>query len=725
MLNRFYRYAVVVFLFLTASGTALAALPLSFTLNPAVNNMALGQVQLLEFEITNNLAGVTLPLKNISIVNDGDTQSAGSAQLSTECGTSLAPGQSCSIAIKLSNLNVGNLKRHLAIEYNGRAPLVAPLDISIAEAKYTVLIYIVGSNLESSNDSASVNIEQMTKVGSTENLNVIIETGGADKPGWLTVKRQQVIPDFTLTVQNLGVLNMALTSTIEDFIQWGVTNYPAEKYMLIFWDHGGGINGGYGGDENFNNDGTSVSQLKDAVQQAVTATGKQFEIIGFDTCLLANSETVAALAPYTHYIVASEDSEPGAGWQYNTFLNLMNTQPESTGLQIGTEIVNGYTAQNQGDDTTLSVMDATQMPAFLSALSDFSNALEAHVTNIPDWKILARNRLISPDFSTSIWIRGSYDLVDFTKFVTNATAGFSSDSNVQQTGTALLAASQNVIKYFKNSPSRSDSLGLQMYYPSLMAQYNTNYPTNVTNNGSLFFPSNYLDLVNNYVNFYTANVSNLVAIPNSLAFDGTNYTAQVSNDYDSLYATAGNDSCTVFNSSNTQITGVPCYGAMQFTDIQSTHTAGHLISNISFNKNETADSWPLINGQPALLIPEDYDQVENENSTYIIPVSPDVDEAPGFLEVVLQNGVYNVIGFQRSTGSSNSQTKVTPVKDGTTFYLNSYALNGSWGLYRTTTEITAPFTITMGPVPSGFNAFRFLVGDLTGALNVSSSSVAY
>ena len=35
--------------------------------------------------------------------------------------------------------------------------------------------------------------------------------------------------------------------TLIDFINWGITKYPAKRYGLVLWDHGGQWTG-YGGD---------------------------------------------------------------------------------------------------------------------------------------------------------------------------------------------------------------------------------------------------------------------------------------------------------------------------------------------------------------------------------------------------------------------------------------------------------------------------------------------
>jgi hypothetical protein len=48
--------------------------------------------------------------------------------------------------------------------------------------------------------------------------------------------------------------------TVSDFIIWGMTEFPAKKYAIIFWDHGSGVNG-FGRDILFNNDTLTLDEI--------------------------------------------------------------------------------------------------------------------------------------------------------------------------------------------------------------------------------------------------------------------------------------------------------------------------------------------------------------------------------------------------------------------------------------------------------------------------------
>jgi len=153
---------------------------------------------------------------------------------------------------------------------------------------------------EEKGNSGTNDLAEMTAAGSTENVNVIVTTGGTNKPGWKEIKRwkiengNQVPIDFTAADND-----MANTQNLTDFINWAIATYPADKYVLDLWNHGMDIRG-YGHDEN-----TDQEMKIPALQAAIANTdfvkaGNRFEIIGFDACLMGkkqNLDTVGIIRP--------------------------------------------------------------------------------------------------------------------------------------------------------------------------------------------------------------------------------------------------------------------------------------------------------------------------------------------------------------------------------------------------------------------------------------------
>jgi hypothetical protein len=58
----------------------------------------------------------------------------------------------------------------------------------------------------------------------------------------------------------------------------------------------------------------------------------KFALMGFDACLMGNWETLVALNSLTDYVLASEELEPGHGWDWRAWRALAQQQPVSACL---------------------------------------------------------------------------------------------------------------------------------------------------------------------------------------------------------------------------------------------------------------------------------------------------------------------------------------------------------------------------------------------------------
>ena len=285
----------------------------------------------------------------------------------------------------------------------------------------TVLVYIIGSDLEESPANAATNnIIEMESVGSTANMNVVIQTGGTNKPGWRIPTRQLVLQGSTQLLESLPAgTDMGAESTLQNFIQWGVSNYPAQKYILVMWDHGGGPNAGFGPDALTNH----IISLPQIVQAISTVSGEnniQFEITGFDACLMGTAEIGAGLASSTNYMVASEDLVPSTSWSYTPFLQYVTDNPTANGAQVGEVIVNGYVQKSASSSAvTLSVVNLSQMQNIINATNQFATDLLPFTTESQAWQSIALARIYSLDYYTASFFGMTTDLVDFNQFVNN------------------------------------------------------------------------------------------------------------------------------------------------------------------------------------------------------------------------------------------------------------------------------------------------------------------
>ena len=246
-----------------------------------------------------------------------------------------------------------------------------------------VLEYIIGSNLENAQGLASANIRQMKDVTTKgDNLKFVLQTGGSFR--WFTSEipensngRYVIEGGIISEVEKLDdKLCMSEPQSLTDFLNWGKQNYPADRYILVLWDHGGGFSLGYGSDSlNRRKDGDTM--LVNEMIEAIDASGMKFDVIGFDACLMQTLETALAFEPYADYYIASEESEGGYGWFYTSAFGKLAEDPTTPTLDFAKELISAYDVYNTAihdgkidSSATLSVVDLTMVKPVYEQLSE-------------------------------------------------------------------------------------------------------------------------------------------------------------------------------------------------------------------------------------------------------------------------------------------------------------------------------------------------------------------
>ena len=336
--------------------------------------------------------------------------------------------------------------------------------VDVASAKSaTVMVYICGSDLESGYGAASADIEEMLEADLGDNVNVVLETGGASEWSFSpeadpSTRQRWVLEDGEASlVQDAGEGTMLDEDEVTDFCSWAAKEYPADRYILIFWDHGGGTIGGFGYDENYPDaSALTLSQLRNAIK----ASGVAFDMVGYDACLMATVECAWAMEPVADYLVASEQTEPGDGWSWTGFLNQLGSDPSTATTDLGKTIIDDFSAhyaETGEEDTTLSLIDLREisrvyerLSTFLDEAADSIEADNALFTTMSG----ARSRAKS-------YAEDSVDQVDLVDMVDRS--DFEGADDVSE-------AVASCVKY--RSDTSSGSNGIAMYFPySEVSQY--------------------------------------------------------------------------------------------------------------------------------------------------------------------------------------------------------------------------------------------------------------
>lgn len=415
-------------------------------------------------------------------------------------------------------------------------------------ATYTALVYMVGSDLESGGGSATSDLQEMTQVGSTSNVNVLVETGGASQ--WqnsqvsnTSVQRWRVASGGLELKGDLGNLNMGDPGTLQDFITWGVATYPADKYLLILWDHGAGTTFGF--DENHSGDGLTLPELRQALANAYATTTKKFDVLGFDACLMANLETAYAVSPYVNYLVASEEVEPGHGWDYTAILNAIRSNPAISGSSLGRTIADAYRAQavaigtalrtqgkayDQDQAVTLSVTDLSQIPSVMTALNTLTSAAGTNLqaSGQPARIQLASGRSQAEDYGNDQQNERYFDLADLQHLAGQLAAAYPTET------TALISALNAAVVYKVTGAARPNANGLSIFFPHKNIN-DAALPAMLQAYDALDFSPTYQAFVADYVTLAEQDTTAPTFVGES--FDGTLLSAQAQGgDLDAVYA---------------------------------------------------------------------------------------------------------------------------------------------------------------------------------------------
>jgi len=237
-----------------------------------------------------------------------------------------------------------------------------------------------------------LDIKEMAKVGSGDSVEVLIEIDrisqgqehGDPLPGvgdFTDARRLRVVKGQVEELEILGEKDLSQPSELAKFISWGIGRAPADHVALVLWDHGGAETG-YGVDETSGGPPMSISGIATALKDGLG--GKKLDILGFDACLMGQIEVAHALAPYARYFVASEESEPGPGWEWSAVVSMASTRPtpEALAASIPSSYVAGINAQapKAADALTLAAIDLDKIGAVWDAQQALGQAVMDAVT---------------------------------------------------------------------------------------------------------------------------------------------------------------------------------------------------------------------------------------------------------------------------------------------------------------------------------------------------------
>lgn len=290
-------------------------------------------------------------------------------------------------------------------------------------AQWTVMVFMAGdNNLSVAGDS---DLAEMRRVGSSDQVNVLVEFDNAGHDGTRRIRVAR--GGVNEAIETLGETDSGSPEVLSDFISWAAQNYPADRYALVLWNHGGGwapsemdriaravASPGYnerelaersasplgrvlfrssleqvfglpGAGERAicSDDGSGHSldtiELGRVIARGVETIGQPFDLLGMDACLMSNLEVAYQLRKHVRCMVASEENEPGDGWPYERILARLVADPGMTAADFAAHIVGDYIAwyreRSYAGNITQAAIDLGKLSSITGPVDDFANKL--------------------------------------------------------------------------------------------------------------------------------------------------------------------------------------------------------------------------------------------------------------------------------------------------------------------------------------------------------------
>ena len=203
-------------------------------------------------------------------------------------------------------------------------------------------------------------------------------------------------------------------------------------------------------------------------------------------CTLEVAKTVA---PYAHYMIASQEIEPPDGWNYEFLKNLSGNE---RGVQIGEEIIRFYSesANNTLRPLTLSCLDLSMTDEVCIALGTFFAHLDAKITN-ETYHQYTRCRSAAKTLGNTT--TSEYDLVDLIDLIS-----LYERNDLADPDELTNALKSMVVCHFSSNVKYVN--GISIYYPfDNKSLYESSWSISY---GRLSFVPEYQSFIRNISNIY-------------------------------------------------------------------------------------------------------------------------------------------------------------------------------------------------------------------------------
>jgi len=197
---------------------------------------------------------------------------------------------------------------------------------------------------------ASKDLDEMKKVGSTDKVNVVVEIGekGKGSRRILVLKKSGFFSSGEKVYSEDKNADMGDYKRVVDFVKWAKTNFPAKRYILVLWNHGLGWidpdlsqhNAGTGTSKGVLFDDDTKNYVRTKQMGEMMKNAGYVDVVVFNACLMQMAEVAYEIKDYTSLIIGSEETMLAYGFDYDKFINFLNSNVNFSKKEISDFFIN-------------------------------------------------------------------------------------------------------------------------------------------------------------------------------------------------------------------------------------------------------------------------------------------------------------------------------------------------------------------------------------------------
>ena len=390
----------------------------------------------------------------------------------------------------------------------------------------TIMIYMVGSNLESESQIGTADLESIKY---TPNVKVVLIAGGSKN--WYNNyidKSETSIYELKENgyekVKTQSLQNMGNSATLSSFLNYVYDNYKSSKYELIFWNHGGAIHGSEY-DELYEDDNLSLQELKEGLDNSPFNSKNKLELVIFRTCLNSTIEVASIFDDYANYLVASEEVTWGSSFT-NVLSFINNIESKDKTEEIGRKYLESYKKQiadiksrypfGQSDAiySTYAIINLKSVDKLIKSINEFFGEIDS----IDNFNTISKVRANIYQYGSDDL---SYDMVDIYNLVNELRY-----LAPKKADNVLKNISETVVY---NWATDQQSRGISIYFPYNGESFVKQFFMNVYNDINEL--DTYRRFINNFSRIKDSEYSRFVYTSNKINVDSVEKDGELQTDF--------------------------------------------------------------------------------------------------------------------------------------------------------------------------------------------------